>query len=139
MRGQRVRAQVGFETRAVLRNGEQLLLTLLIPLIALAGLLRTDLVALPEPRATVAMAGVVAMAVVATAFTSQAIAIAFDRRWGVLRMLGTTPLGPRGLLLGKLGAVLCVLVVQVVILAGVGVLLGWRPSPTPAAVLGGVV
>src|SRR5690625_2537154 len=85
------------------------------------------------------MAGVVAMAVVATAFTSQAIAIAFDRRWGVLRMLGTTPLGPRGLLLGKLGAVLCVLVVQVVILAGVGVLLGWRPAPSPAAILGGTV
>lgn len=124
----RVLAQVGFETVAVLRNGEQLLLTFFLPLLALAGLLLTDVVPMPEPRAQAALAGAVAMALVATSFTSQAIAIAFDRRWGVLRMLGTTPLGPRGLLLGKLGAVLCVVLVQLVALAALGLALGWRPA-----------
>lgn len=129
-----VRAQVGFETRSVLRNGEQLLLTLLLPLLALGGLLGTDVIPLPEPHDRAAMASAVAMAV-ATAFTSQAIAIAFDRRWGVLRMLGTTPLGPRGLLAGKLGAVVLVLLVQLLSLGVLGLLMGWRPALGPAQVL----
>src|SRR5690625_5117052 len=65
---------------------------------------------------------------VASSFTSQAIAVAFDRRWGVLRMLATTPLGPRGLLAGKCGAVLLVLLVQAVVLGAIGLVLGWRPG-----------
>ncbi len=122
----RVWAQTWFETRAVLRNGEQLLLTLLLPAIALVVLTTTDLAPLPEPRAGAALGGALAMAV-ASSFTSQAIAVAFDRRWGVLRMLATTPLGPQGLLAGKLGAVLLVLVVQTGFLGGIALVLGWRP------------
>ncbi|MFH5822656.1 ABC transporter permease [Georgenia sp. AZ-5] len=123
----RVLAQTGFETAAVLRNGEQLLLTFILPVIALVLLVRTDVVPLPgATRAPAALAGVLALAVASTAFTSQAIAVAFDRRWGVLRMLATTPLGPRGLLAGKLGAVLCVLAVQAVVLVAVALGLGWR-------------
>jgi hypothetical protein len=44
-------------------------------------------------RIDFATPGVLALAVVSSAFTSQAIATAFDRRNGVLRMLATTPLG----------------------------------------------
>lgn len=136
--GRRILAQTRFETVAVLRNGEQLLLTILLPVIAVVVLASTDLVPLPEPRAAAALGGALAMSVAATAFTSQAIAIAFDRRGGVLRMLGTTPLGPQGLLAGKLGAVLCVLVVQVVVLAGTAAAVGWRPAGIgPAQLLGG--
>lgn len=123
----RVWAQTWFETLAVLRNGEQLLLTMLLPAIALVVLATTDLAPLPEPRADAAVGSALAMAV-ASSFTSQAIAVAFDRRWGVLRMLATTPLGPQGLLAGKLGAVLLVLVVQTVVLGGVGLAVGWRPD-----------
>jgi len=123
----RVWAQTWFETLAVLRNGEQLLLTMLLPAIELVGLATTDLAPLPEPRAGAAVGSALAMAV-ASSFTSQAIAVAFDRRWGVLRMLATTPLGPQGLLAGKLGAVLLVLVVQTVVLGGVGLAVGWRPD-----------
>lgn len=123
----RVLAQTRFETLAVLRNGEQLLLTLLLPAIALVALASTDLVPLPGPRAHAALGSALAMAV-ASSFTSQAIAVAFDRRWGVLRMLATTPLGPRGLLAGKLGAVLVVLVVQTVLLCAIGLAVGWRPG-----------
>ncbi len=123
----RVWAQTWFETLAVLRNGEQLLLTMLLPAIALVVLATTDIVPLPEPRPAAALGSALAMAV-ASSFTSQAIAVAFDRRWGVLRMLATTPLGPQGLLAGKLGAVLLVLVVQTFLLAGIGLGLGWRPD-----------
>lgn len=121
----RVWAQTWFETRAVLRNGEQLLLTLLLPAIALIVLATTDIVPLPEPRLGAALGSALAMAV-ASSFTSQAIAVAFDRRWGVLRMLATTPLGPQGLLAGKFGAVLLVLVVQTAVLSGIALVVGWR-------------
>jgi ABC-2 type transport system permease protein len=122
----RVLAQTRFETAAILRNGEQLLLTFVLPLIALVVLVRTDVVPLPgDERTAPALAGVLALAVAST-FTSQAIAVAFDRRWGVLRMLATTPLGRGGLLAGRLGAVLCVLVVQTVVLAAAAAVLGWR-------------
>ncbi|WP_240645741.1 ABC transporter permease [Georgenia sp. SYP-B2076] len=125
--GRRVAAQARFETVAVLRNGEQLLLTLILPVIALVVLVRVDAAPLPgADRTPAALAGVLSLAVASTAFTSQAIAVAFDRRWGVLRMLATTPLGPRGLLAGKFGAVVAVLVVQTVTLVAVAAGLGWR-------------
>ncbi|MHB1063333.1 MAG: ABC transporter permease [Georgenia sp.] len=136
----RTLAQTRFETLAVLRNGEQLLLTFLLPAIVLVVLVRTDVVPLPGDRAAAALAGTLALAVASTAFTSQAIAVAFDRRWGVLRLLATTPLGPRGLLAGKLGAVVCVLLAQVVVLGVVAALLGWRGAGlSPAAVLAAAV
>lgn len=139
VRARRVLAQTRFETAAVLRNGEQLLLTFILPLIALVVLVRTDVVPLPGgERHPAALAGVLALAV-ASGFTSQAIAVAFDRRWGVLRMLATTPLGRRGLLAGKVGAVAAVLVVQTVVLAAAAAVLGWRPDVGPAQVLGGAL
>ena len=133
----RVWAQTWFETLAVLRNGEQLLLTMLLPAIALVIMTTSDLVPLPEPRPAAALGSALAMAV-ASSFTSQAIAVAFDRRWGVLRMLATTPLGPRGLLAGKLGAVLLVIVVQTALLTVLAAVLGWRATDLGAAQVGGL-
>ena len=65
-----------------------------------------------------------ALAVMTSSFTSQAIASAFDRRNGVLRLLSTTPLGRGGLLAGKILGVLAVEVVQVVVIATTALLLG---------------
>ncbi len=130
----RVLAHAGFETRAVLRNGEQLLLTLVLPVLALVTLTRTTLVDLgSDDRVAVVAPGALALAVLSTAFTSQAIATSMDRRWGVLRLLATTPLGPDGLLAGKVLAVLAVQVLQVALLGGVAVGLGWRPTGFLAA------
>ncbi|MGL5864147.1 MAG: ABC transporter permease [Phycicoccus sp.] len=125
----RVLARAAFETRLLLANGEQLLVSMLLPALALAGLAVTDVPDLgPEPRIDLAVAGAVALAVVSTAFTGQAIATGFDRRAGVLLLLGTTPLGREGLLAGKALAVLAVLTAQVVVIGGLGLALGWRPS-----------
>src|SRR5690606_24595945 len=70
-------------------------------------------------------------------FTAQAIMTAFDRRAGVLRLLATTPLGPEGLLGGTVGGVLAGQVVQVVVLGGIALGLGWEPAAAgiPAALL----
>ena len=77
--------------------------------------------------------GVLALAVMTTSFTSQAIASSFDRRNGVLRLLSTTPLGRGGLLAGKVLGVLVVEVVQVVVIGLTALLLGWRPDPAGIA------
>jgi ABC-2 type transport system permease protein len=128
--GARVAAQARFETRTLLSNGEQLLVSVVLPALALLGLTLASVPDLgPGRRVDVAAAGTLALAVVSTAFTGQAIATGFDRRSGVLRLLGTTPLGRGGLLAGKALAVLSVLGVQVVVLGALALVLGWRPAP----------
>ncbi len=139
-RARRVAAQGAFETRAVLRNGEQVMVTVLLPLILLAGLARAQFVALDTggaSRIDLLTPGVLAFALMSSAFTSPAITTAFDRRNGVLRHLATTPLGPGGLLAGKLVGVLVVQVAQLVVLGGAAALLGWQPrgAGVPAALL----
>lgn len=120
-------AQSGVEMRLALRNGEQVLLTLLIPVVLLVGLTLLGIVPLPEPRVATVAPGVLALAVMSTAFTGQAIALGFDRRYGVIRRLAATAL-PRWLLVaGRLVAVLGVVAVQMVVLGAIAVALGWRP------------
>lgn len=136
--GRRVRAQGLFETRALLRNGEQLLVSIILPAMALLGLALTTSPSLgPGRRVDLATAGVFALAVVSTSFTGQAISTGFDRRYGVLRLLGVTPLGRGGLLLGKAIAVGAVLIVQVIVLGLIALAVGWRPGM--AAVLPAVI
>jgi len=134
----RVLAQATFDARSMLRNGEQLLLTVILPLLVLAGLSRSSVVDLGDgPRIDLAAPGVLALALISTSFTGQAIATGFDRRAGLLRLLGTTPLGRTGLIAGRVGAVLAVQVIQVLLLGAAAVLLGWRPATAgllPAAV-----
>lgn len=123
-------AQARFETATILRHGEQLLVALVLPSLALVALALGDVPDLgPGRRIDLATAGVLALAVVSTAFTGQAIATGFDRRHGVLRLLGASPLGRGGLLVGKLGAVVLVIGAQLLALGTLGALLGWRPDP----------
>ena len=72
--------------------------------------------------------GVLALAVLSTAFTAQAIGTGFERRYGVLKRLGSTPLPRWALLAGKATAVLAIEVGQLVLLGAVAAALGWRPS-----------
>lgn len=138
----RVRAQALFEVRTVLRNGEQLVITLVLPILLLVVLTRTALIDLgTTDRIGLVAPGILALAVMSTAFTSQAIATGFDRRNGVLRLLATTPLGKGGLVAGKIVGVLVIEAGQVVVLGGTALALGWRPDPAgiPAALLVGLL
>jgi ABC-2 type transport system permease protein len=127
----RLRHQAAFELGTLLRNGEQLLVSLVLPLGALVGLALTQSPSLGEGRRIdLAVPGVLALCVLSAAFTSQAIATGFDRRASVLRLLGTTPLGRGGLLGAKALATLGVEAVQWVLVAAVGLALGWRPVLT---------
>ena len=134
-----VLAQARMETRLLLRNAEQLLLAVVVPLIVLVGGIAAakhfDLTFAHSPVDTLTP-GVLALAVMSTSFTSLAIATGFERRYGVLKRLGSSPLPRSGLLMGKVGALLVVEVLQFIVIGGAAVLLGWSPSLTPAGLAG---
>ncbi|ACZ88726.1 hypothetical protein Aros01_01741 [Streptosporangium roseum] len=131
-----VLAQTGAEIRAMLRNGEQLLLTMIIPVLLLVGFSAAPLVDVGGgPRVSFIAPGVLALAVMSTAFTGQAIATGFERRYGVLKRLGATPLSRTGLMLAKTLAVVAVEIIQVAVISGVALALGWRPAGSPLAAL----
>ncbi len=130
-----LRAQTAMELRLILRNGEQLLLTVVIPTVVLLLFTVAPVVDLPRPRVQFLVPGVLALAVMSTAFTGLAIATGFERRYAVLKRLGATPL-PRGALLAaKTLAVLGVEALQAALLVVVGLLLGWHPHGDPLAVV----
>ena len=125
----RIRSQAGLDAGILLRNGEQLIVSMILPALALVVAAKAPYPDLgPGARVDVATPGVLALAVISTAFTGQAISTAFDRRYGVLRLLGVTPLGRSGLLAGRVLAVLVVEAIQFAVLAGLGLALGWRPD-----------
>ena len=135
--GRMVRAQLLMELRLLSRNGEQLLLTLVIPLLLLIMGTRSDAVVDLGPGRSIDIItpGVLALAVLSTSFTSLAIATGFERRYNVLKRLGAAPLPRWGLLAGKIGAVLVVEAVQLIVLSGVARLVGWQPHGGWDAVL----
>lgn len=123
-------AQAALEVRMVLRNGEQLLLTLVVPALVLVVFGTVELMDLGgrSERMGYLVPGVLALAVISTAFTGLAIGTGFERRYGALKRLGSTPL-PRGALLAAKGlAVLSVEALQVVLVCGLGITLGWEPQ-----------
>jgi ABC-2 type transport system permease protein len=129
-------SQAGYEFRAVLRNGEQLLLTLIIPVVLLALFSATSLLDLGAGRRVDFLApGILALAVMSTAFTGQAIGTGFERRYGVLKRLGATPLPRGGLIAAKTLSVVAVEAVQAAVVCAVALALGWHPHGDPASVV----
>lgn len=123
--GARTRAHTGWELRLLLRNGEQLLLVFIIPIVLVLALGLTTFVpggidgAIPK---------VLSISILATCFTSLAIATGFERRSGALRFLATTSLTRTNLLAGKAIATAIVTLLSMLVVLLLGVLLGWRPG-----------
>jgi ABC-2 type transport system permease protein len=128
-----IAAQALMEARLMLRNGEQLLLAVVIPVIVLvggvAGAHRIG-IHFHERAVDALTPGVLALAVMSTAFTSLAIATGFERRYGVIKRLGSSPLPRSGLLAGKVCSLLLVELGQLVVIGSVGQALGWDPDPS---------
>jgi ABC-2 type transport system permease protein len=125
------------ETRLLLRNGEQVLLAIVIPLLLLIGGAEAGgLINLGRGRRIdILTPGILALAVLSTAFTSLAIATGFERRYGVLKRLGSSPLSTVGLLLGKTLSLLVIEAVQLAVISGTALTLGWRPAGGVATAL----
>ncbi|MFI0978960.1 ABC transporter permease [Streptomyces sp. NPDC021093] len=139
--GRMIAAQTALETKMLLRNGEQLLLTVIIPALLLVLFSAVDIITVPVApngagRSVDFLApGVLALAVMSTAFTGQAIATGFERRYGVLKRLGTSPLPRWALMTAKTLSVLVTEVLQVVLLTAIAFGLGWSPQGGPVSVL----
>jgi len=137
----RFRSQFATELRLTLRNGEQLLLTLGIPVLLLVFFSMVDVLptGTDEPVDFLAP-GVLALAVMSTAMVSLGIGTGFERSYHVLKRLGATPLGRPRLVAAKVAAVAAVEVVQCAVLVPVAYLLGWSPSaPNWLAAIGAVL
>lgn len=119
-------AQTKIESLLFLRHGEQQLLSLIIPVGLLLGLALVPVVPLDDPVAS-AFPMVLAVAIMGAGFTGQAIAVAFDRRYGALKRIGAAGVPTSALIAGKIAAVLIVVAIQVLILTVVALLLGWSP------------
>lgn len=131
-----IAAQTAFETKLLLRNGEQLLLTVIIPSLLLVLFSTVDIIDTGADRAVDFLApGVLALAVMSTAFTGQAIATGFERRYGVLKRLAVSPLPRWALMTAKTLSVLVTEVLQIVLLTVIAFALGWSPEGSPLAVL----
>ncbi|MEU8983295.1 ABC transporter permease [Streptomyces sp. NPDC058467] len=129
-------AQAVLETKMLLRNGEQLLLTVVIPTLLLVLFSSVDIVDTGKGKAVDFLApGILALAVLSTAFTGQAIATGFERRYGVLKRLAASPLPRWGLMTAKTVSVLVTEVLQVILLTVIAFALGWSPHGNPPAVL----
>ncbi|MFB7650242.1 MULTISPECIES: ABC transporter permease [unclassified Streptomyces] len=134
--GRMIGAQTALETRMLLRNGEQLLLTVIIPSLLLVLFSTVDIIDTGKGKSVDFLApGILALAVMSTAFTGQAIATGFERRYGVLKRLGASPLPRWALMTSKTLAVLVTEVLQVVLLTVIAFALGWSPHGNPLAVL----
>ena len=128
-------AQTRTELVLTLRRGESLLLIIGIPVLLLGFFSTVDVLPkgdFPDSISHLAP-GVLALAVMSTGMVQLAIGTAFERQYGVLKRLGTTPLGRPRLLGAKTAAIFAVEVAQVVLLVALALALGWDPSVNAAA------
>ncbi|MFF7049255.1 ABC transporter permease [Streptomyces griseorubiginosus] len=133
--GRMIAAQAALETKMLLRNGEQLLLTVVIPALVLVLFSSVDIIDTGQAEAVDFLApGVLALAVMSTAFTGQAIATGFERRYGVLKRLASSPLPRWALMTAKTASVLVTEILQVVLLTAIALALGWSPHGDPLSV-----
>jgi ABC-2 type transport system permease protein len=127
----RLGSQVRTELQLVGRNGEQLLLTLGIPVMLLVFFSLVDVLptGTDDPIDFLAP-GVLALAVMSTSMVSLGIGTGFERTYQVLKRLGATPLGRGNLIVAKIVGVMAVELVQFAVLIPVAFALGWNP-PSP--------
>jgi ABC-2 type transport system permease protein len=132
-------AQLRLELVLLARNGESLLLTLGIPVVVLAFFANVDVLPIQGEAIQFLAPGVISLAVLSTSLVNLAVATGFEREHGVLRRLGVTPLGRPRLLMAKTLTVAVVQVVQVALLWGLALALGWEPEPRPVQLVAALV
>ncbi len=130
--------QTLMELRLTSRRGENLLVTLVIPLVLLLFFGSTSVFAMGGQRPVdFLVPGILALAIMSTGMVSLGIATAYERHYGVLKRLGGTPLTRSQLIGAKIASVVAVEIGQAILLLGVAVLaFAWRPLGGWAAPLG---
>ena len=137
----RVMAQAAMELRLLLRNGENVLVTLGIPVGLLVFFSTVRVLPVDGPPVDFLLPGMLTVGVMGSAMVSLAISTGFERSYLVLKRLGATPLRRWELIAAKALATTVTLALQVMVLCAVAMVLGWRvqPANVPHAALVGVV
>src|SRR2546429_7733159 len=134
---QQIIAQTRVELLLTLRRGESVLITLIVPVLLLIFFTSLNIIPSTTGRAVdFLLPGMLALAVMATGMVSLGIATAYERYYGVLKRLGSSPLPRSGLIIAKVISVLALEVIQIIVLVGVAMLFyGWRPIGSPLLAL----
>jgi ABC-2 type transport system permease protein len=120
-----VLAQARVELVLTMRRGESLLVSFLIPVGILVFFTKVDGVNTVRHPVDFLVPGVLALAVMSTAMVTLGIATGFERRYGVLKRLGSTPLSRGGLLVAKTIDVIAIELLQAALIVATGLALGW--------------
>lgn len=131
--------QARIELLMTLRQGERVMVTLFIPILLLVGFNALNMIPVPprESATDMLLPGVLALAIISAGMVSLGIATAYERNYGVLKRLGSSPLTHSALILAKIISVLVLELLQTLILVAFAVMLyGWRPAGSlPLALL----
>lgn len=135
--GRQILIQTQFELLLTLRRGENILVTLIVPVLLLIFFSSLNIVPAANGSAVnFLLPGILALAVMAAGMVNLGIATAYERYYGVLKRLGSSPLPRSGLIIAKIISIFLLEIAQVVLLVGVGVFLyGWRPAGSPLLAL----
>ena len=135
--GRQVLAQAQVELLMTLRRGESVLITLIVPVLLLVFFASLNIVPATGGKAVdFLLPGMLALAIMATGMVSLGIATAYERYYGVLKRLGSSPLPRSGLIIAKVISVLVLELIQVIVLVAVAVIFyGWRPAGAPLLAL----
>ena len=135
--GRQVMAQAKVELLLTLRRGESVLITLIVPVLLLVFFASLNIIPATNGKAVdFLLPGILALAVMAAGMVSLGIATAYERYYGVLKRLGSSPLPRSGLIIAKMISVLVLELIQTIVLIGVAaVFYGWQPAGSPLLTL----
>ena len=125
-----VGALAAHELRLTARRGENVLVTIVIPIAVLLFFAGTSVIPNAAGRSVdFLLPGAIALGIIASGLVNLGIATAYERSYGVLKRLGGAPLPRWALLAAKGISVLVLELVQIVALITIGVvILGWAPG-----------
>src|SRR5450759_5508113 len=129
--------QVRYELLLTLRRGENILVTLIVPVLLLIFFASLNIIPATNGSAVnFLLPGILALAIIAAGMVNLGIATAYERYYGVLKRLGSSPLSRSGLIIAKVVSILVLEVIQVILVGGVAIVLyGWQPAGSPLLVL----
>lgn len=141
-----VGALTALELRLLARRGENVLVTIVIPVAVLLFFASTTIVPLAADPVGYLLPGSIALGIIAAGLVNLGIGTGYERHYGVLKRLGGSPLPRWGLVGAKMAAILVLEVVQVAVLVAVATFaldwqpgVGWSPLLVVAAVLLGTI
>ncbi len=135
--GKQILNQTRTELLLTARRGENVLITLVVPVMLLIFFASLNVFPSGNERpVNILLPGILALAIIATGMVNLGIATAYERYYGVLKRLGGSPLSRSGLIIAKVISILVLEIVQVVLLVAVAAgLYSWTPTGSPLLTL----